>query len=116
MESSINNQPSELPDDLAAIQESIYRAANGRKGDCRALLALLTQLEVVHQDVRESLFQDSLPTNRQRLYRLLKNIEINGGWPYIQRMRLAELLQQLPPEDRPSISTPPAAPEESADG
>ena len=77
----------------------VYAAANSRQGDCLALLSLLRQLELVHQDVRESLFQDSLPTNRQRLYRLLRNIEVNGGWPYIQRMRLTALLKKFPSDD-----------------
>ena len=40
-------------------------------------------------------FRDALPDNRQRLYRLLKDIEQEGGWPYIKRMQLLALLEHL---------------------
>jgi hypothetical protein len=54
-------------------------------------LALLRQLEKLHKEVRDGAFQESLPDNRQRLYSLLRDIESEGGWPYIERMRLREL-------------------------
>ena len=81
--------------DIREIQLVVQAAADKRAGDCAALLLLLRQLEELHREVRETLFQESLPTNRQRLYSLLKDIELNGGWPYIQRMKLAELLKSL---------------------
>ncbi|NEQ48805.1 MAG: hypothetical protein F6K11_01555 [Leptolyngbya sp. SIO3F4] len=82
-------------DDIEEIRIAVQVAAQKRAGDCEALLALLRQLESLHQDIRETLFQESLPTNRQHLYNLLRDIEVNGGWPYIQRMKLTELLQVL---------------------
>jgi hypothetical protein len=78
---------------------------NGQKTaqDCQGnnleLLALLRLLEALHQEVRDGLFQDSLPDNRQALYALLKDIENNGGWPHIYRMRLQHFLSNLLPED-----------------
>lgn len=81
--------------DIDEIRLAVELAAQKRANDCEALLSLLRQLESLHRDIRETLFQESLPTNRQRLYHLLREIEINGGWPYIQRMKLAELLKNL---------------------
>lgn len=81
--------------DIEEIRTAVQAAAQRRANDCGALLALLRQLEELHLDIRETLFQESLPTNRQRLYHLLRDIEVHGGWPYIQRMKLRELLQIL---------------------
>jgi hypothetical protein len=62
------------------------------------LLALLRTLERLHQEIRDSFFQDALPDNRQALYNLLRDIETSGGWPYIHRMKLQSLLKQLSTE------------------
>ncbi|MGD1852907.1 MAG: hypothetical protein ACFB2W_01530 [Leptolyngbyaceae cyanobacterium] len=83
--------------DLEEIRLAVEAAAQKRANDCEDLLALLRQLEALHRDICETLFQESLPTNRQRLYHLLKDIEVNGGWPYIQRMKLVELLKPSQP-------------------
>ncbi len=83
--------------DIGEIRLAVQAAAQRRANDCEALLALLRQLESLHRDICDTLFQESLPTNRQRLYHLLKDIEMNGGWPYIQRIKLAELIQLLDP-------------------
>ncbi|MDB9524928.1 hypothetical protein PN498_02925 [Oscillatoria sp. CS-180] len=81
-----------LPADLQTLAQSIERTALVRRGDEIALLELLRLLESLHAHIRDELFQDALPTNRQRLYALLRDIEVNGGWPYIQRLRLKNLL------------------------
>ena len=81
--------------DIEEIRLAVQVAAQKREKDCESLLMLLRQLEWLHRDICETLFQASLPTNRQRLYHLLREIEVNGGWPYIQRMKLAELLKAL---------------------
>ncbi len=81
--------------DIEEIRLVVQTAAQKRVKDCEALLALLRQLEELHRDIRETLFQESLPTNRQHLYHLLRDIEVNGGWPYIQRMKLTELLKTI---------------------
>ncbi|MEM6253994.1 MAG: hypothetical protein AAF821_13830 [Cyanobacteria bacterium P01_D01_bin.156] len=78
--------------DIEAIREAVQQAARRREKDCIELLDLLRQLEELHRDIRETFFQESLPTNRQRLYNLLRDIEVSGGWPYIQRMKLQKLL------------------------
>lgn len=65
------------------------------QGDILAILALLRQLEKLHREVRDGIFQENLPDNRQALYSLLKDIEAEGGWPYIERMRLQDLMVNL---------------------
>lgn len=84
-----------LSPDLQAVAKTIEAAALDRRGDEIALLELLRLLEQLHAYIRDEWFQETLPTNRQRLYALLRDIEVNGGWPYIQRMRLRSLLQNL---------------------
>lgn len=90
-----------LPSDLRRLAQSAEQAATDRRGDEVALLQLLRLLERLHSQIRDEWFQESLPNNRQRLYALLRDIEINGGWPYIQRMRLRTLLNELDPEVAP---------------
>lgn len=87
-------QPS-LPADLAQIADLINQAAATRQGDTVALLALLRLLEERHREVCDTFFRDALPENRHNLYTLLRDIELNGGWPYIQRMKLRSLLENL---------------------
>ncbi|MGB3517109.1 MAG: hypothetical protein WBA43_11680 [Elainellaceae cyanobacterium] len=95
--------PSTYPEDLQAIAALVQDAAIGRKDDCLSLLSLLRLLEALHRDIREHLFQDTLPRNRQNLYALLRDIEANGGWPYIHRMKIRRLLDNVPmPDDSDS--------------
>ncbi|MFM7448640.1 MAG: hypothetical protein ACKO24_08595 [Leptolyngbyaceae cyanobacterium] len=103
--------------DLEAITQNIRALAQGYQGNCLALLGLLRALETLHLEIRDTLFQESLPDNRQALYHLLRDIELSGGWPYIQRMRLQELLKQFGSESKnnpnpllPKISTPESLP------
>ncbi|MGB3299995.1 MAG: hypothetical protein WBA76_17155 [Phormidesmis sp.] len=84
--------------DLLALTQVVDAAAKSREGDCLALLKLLRILNELHSEIRDTLFREALPDNRQRLYRLLKDIEQEGGWPYIRRMKLTALLEQLKEE------------------
>jgi hypothetical protein len=59
------------------------------------LLAILRTLEELHRHIREEFFQPALPQSRHSLYSLLMEIESQGGWPYIERMRLQDLLQAM---------------------
>jgi len=85
--------------DFAEQLEKIATAVNDVARDCQgdplALLNLLRQLESLHRAIRDGAFQESLPDNRQQLYALLKDIESEGGWPYIERMRLHSFLTNL---------------------
>ncbi|MEO1447650.1 MAG: hypothetical protein AAFV46_15705 [Cyanobacteria bacterium J06635_11] len=88
-----------LPTDLSQLSQQVRETAQTRTGDCIALLELLRLLNELHYEIRDTLFRDALPDNRQRLYRLLKDIEQEGGWPYIKRMKLLELLEHLEEAD-----------------
>jgi hypothetical protein len=102
-------QPNQrLPEDLQHIADLIEKAAISRQDDCVALLALLRLLEQRHRDIRETAFRSSLPTSRHHLYNLLRDIEINGGWPYIQRMKLRALFDNFFPEENPAPPPPQA--------
>jgi hypothetical protein len=88
----------ELSCKLQAIATVVDDAVQGCKGETSDLLALLRQLEQLHREIRDGVFQESLPVNRRQLYSLLKDIESEGGWPYIERMRLQAFLANLPQE------------------
>jgi hypothetical protein len=81
---------------LQAIAAQIRAEAAIHQNDSVALLALLRALEGLHREIREDLFQPSLPDNRQALYALLRDIEEQGGWPYIDRLKLQLLLCNFP--------------------
>lgn len=95
-----------LSPDLQTVANCIEASALTRRGDEIALLELLRLLEQIHAFIREEWFQEALPENRQRLYALLKDIEVSGGWPYIQRMRLRSLLTQLEESNLNSDTNP----------
>lgn len=84
---------------LQGIVAAVQNVAQDYQGDAIALLALLRQLEYLHREIRDYAFQNSLPNNRQALYALLKDIESEGGWPYIERMKLQKFLVNLLPDD-----------------
>lgn len=106
METTSMNESAEavrLEADFATSLEKIAAitrlVAEQHRGHSLELLAVLRLLERLHQDIRDSLFQDSLPDNRQALYALLRDIETSGGWPYIHRMKLQALLVHLLPDE-----------------
>ena len=92
MDSTGDFELGNLQSELQTLNKEVLALADSYQGDSFRLLALLRTLEALHQDVREGLFQASLPDNRQALYKLLRDIENNGGWPYIQRMKLRTFL------------------------
>lgn len=85
----------------------VREAAEQRRGDGLALLGLLRLLEGLHQEIRDNLFQECLPSNRQSLYAMLRDMEAEGGWPYIHRMKLQSLLRHLLEEEEENCSNPP---------
>ncbi|HAE05194.1 MAG TPA: hypothetical protein DCG18_00200 [Richelia sp.] len=80
---------------LQQIASAIDETAENCQGDAITLLALLRKLENLHREICDNAFQSSLPNNRQALYTFLKNIETEGGWPYIERMNVQKLLRNL---------------------
>lgn len=85
----------QFADKLQKITTVVDDAAKSCQGNITALLQLLRQLEQLHREIRDGTFQESLPNNRQQLYALLKDIESEGGWPYIERMKLQAFLKNL---------------------
>ncbi|GAB4377697.1 MAG: hypothetical protein Kow00121_27890 [Elainellaceae cyanobacterium] len=93
-----------LESDLDAIATLVKATAQQHQHQSRELLALLRLLEALHKEIRDGLFQDSLPDTRQALYALLRDIEAGGGWPYIHRMKLQAFLSGLPSESEENHS------------
>ncbi|MEH2107320.1 hypothetical protein [Nostoc sp.] len=98
MNNNKNIESEKLSCKMQAIATVVYDAVQDCQGDTVALLAMLRQLEQLHREIRDGVFQESLPVNRRQLYSLLKDIESEGGWPYIERMRLQAFLANLPQE------------------
>ena len=92
--------------ELQGLKQAVREIAESCDGDTLALLALLRTLEEVHVQVRDELFQPSLPNNRQKLYALLRDIELEGGWPYIPRMKLKRLIANFEEEVGNLLNSP----------
>lgn len=69
--------------------------AQKNQNDSLYLLSLLRDLEQIHRQIRTNYFESALPQTRHDLYKVVKEIEEKGGWPYIERMRLKDLLKNL---------------------
>lgn len=91
-----------LEQDLRTIAETVRAVAHRYRGDSYMLLIILRALEQWHREIRDDLFQNSIPNNRQALHALLRDMEEAGGWPYIERMRLRELMTNLIAAEMPS--------------
>ena len=98
MKSSSDFESGQWQFELQAIATTVHSLAQHCQEDSLALVALLRQLEDLHREIRDGVFQASLPDNRQALYALLKDIEAKGGWPYIERMKLQSFLTNLQTE------------------
>jgi hypothetical protein len=81
-----------LQSNFSMIASLIQQVVHQSEGDVIAHLRVLRFLEHLHQDIRESHFQPALPTDRHGLNNLLKEMEAEGGWPYIPKMTLRELI------------------------
>jgi hypothetical protein len=84
-----------LGNKLDEISLAVHDAVTFCQGDPIAILTLLRQLESLHREIREEVFQKNLPDNRHGLYALLRDIEAKGGWPYIERMRIQGFLGNM---------------------
>jgi fido (protein-threonine AMPylation protein) len=80
---------------LQQISEIGLQLAVDHQNQTDELLSILRTLEELHRHIREDFFQPALPQSRHSLYSLLMEIESQGGWPYIERMRLQDLLQAM---------------------
>lgn len=85
----------ELQEKIDFINKQIKELAESCEGDCLQLLHVLRQLEATHRTINEQFLSPALPTNRHRLYLLVRHMEEVGGWPYIPRMRLKSFCENL---------------------
>jgi hypothetical protein len=84
-----------LQSELKQVTALVWALAEKCEANTLLLLFLLRSLEDLHREIRENLFQPSLPDTRHHLYSLLREIEETGGWPYIERMKLQQLMFNL---------------------
>ena len=80
---------------LAETAKNIHILAERHKDDSLFLLSLLRNLEKIHRQIRVEFFETALPKTRNDLYQFVRDIEEKGGWPYIERMRLKDLLKNI---------------------
>lgn len=85
----------DLQANLQAIADLVQKTANYCQSDTVQLLQLLRLLESEHRQIREGNFLNGLPSSRQALYQLLRDMEQSGGWPYIPSMTLRTILAKL---------------------
>ena len=102
-------QKPENMDNLAAslnkIGQELWALAENHQEDSLFLLSLLRNLEEIHRKIRTEMFEPSLPQTRNALYQLVRDIEEKGGWPYVERMKLRSLLQNLETQITPDSSS-----------
>jgi hypothetical protein len=91
-----------LTERLQQISATGLQLAADHQQQTDELLAILRTLEELHRHIREEFFQPALPQSRHSLYSLLMEIESQGGWPYIERMRLQDLLQAMDTSEPPT--------------
>lgn len=78
-----------------AICQELLAIAETQSDNSITLLAMLRQLESVHRQICENYFYATLPERRRDLYNILRDIEENGGWPYIARPKLQFILDNM---------------------
>ena len=83
---------------LKETSKSLYALAQKHREDSLFLLSLLRDLEKIHRQIRINFFEKGLPQTRNDLYQFVRDIEEKGGWPYIERMRLKDLLSKMEQE------------------
>lgn len=81
--------------ELQALINSTEALATNYQEDHNRLLELLRVLESLHRRIRIDYFEPALPNTRRNLHDLLKDIEESGGWPYIERGKLAHFIRNL---------------------
>ncbi|MEA5476451.1 hypothetical protein VB774_02355 [Pseudanabaena galeata UHCC 0370] len=101
-QTEIQSQQGQIADlsELETISDRLLQIAQDQQGNPANLLQILRVLESIHKRIRDDLFQPALPTSRHELFNLLRDIETNGGWPHIYRMKIHEICRYLTqPED-----------------
>lgn len=89
------NPSDSLSDKLQGISEMVMAIASDNNQDYDHLLKLLRTLEALHREVRTEYFEAALPNTRKDLYKLMRDMEEEGGWPYIERGKIQTFLRLL---------------------
>ena len=82
-----------LENELKMIADRVDAIAKECGDDSDQLLALLRTLEGLHRRICAEQFEPSLPNTRKDLYALLRDMEEQGGWPYIKRGKLQTFIK-----------------------
>ena len=85
----------DLSQNLEPLLQEIMAIAADNEGDGQTQLLILRQLELLHRKICADYFYQTLPERRRDLYNLLRDMEENGGWPYIARPKLKMVMQAL---------------------
>ena len=75
--------------------QALQTLANELEGQPELLLELLRRIEQLHRSIQDGPFRSSLPADRNALFRLLSEMELSGGWPYIPRLQLRTFIDLL---------------------
>jgi hypothetical protein len=90
---------SAIESELKKLVNEIGNLAEKSQDNIFDVLLILRELELLHRNIRQEMFEPNLPDTRHRLYLLLKHIEELGGWPYIERIRVKDICQKLLSDD-----------------
>ena len=107
---ALSSEVSALEATIQPLLEQISGIASAHSDDPQVLLALLRHLEHLHRSIQDGPFRSSLPSERSSLFKLLQDMELTGGWPYIPRLQLRTFLDLLQ-KDQPD----PQEPQDDAD-
>ncbi|ABB56325.1 hypothetical protein [Synechococcus elongatus] len=99
-----SNAPETVRIDLLPLKQQVQELTQQLEGDAEGLLGLLRLLEYLHREIQDGSFRKALPTDRQALYGLLRDMETAGGWPYIPRLQIRTFLELLE-ADQPSLKS-----------
>jgi hypothetical protein len=80
---------------LGSLAKVVGELVNENEQNAIGLVEVLRLLERLHRGITDGAFQDALPDNRQELYKLMRIIEEEGGWPHIPKMKLHMLYRHL---------------------
>lgn len=95
-----NNNPSKtIEAKMKALVQEIQTLAEESQENIFDILLILRELESLHRNIRQEMFEPALPDTRHRLYLLLRHLEEIGGWPHIERMKIKDICQKLLSEE-----------------
>lgn len=95
-----------LSQNLEALLQDILAIAAKHEGKGAEQLVILRELEQLHRKICEQYFYPTLPERRRDLYNLLRDMEEDGGWPYIARPKLKFIMKALMEAESEKLSPP----------